>query len=97
MEMQLRFVSKEEAHQLIDSIPGNGVLIMTYDNDNGISNQGRYVRKKKGKKYVDKSNTLVLVDSRPILSLNLHNKIIKDLSTYKEENIVKSIMLAKLE
>ena len=97
MEMQLRFVSKEEAHQLIDSISGNGVLIMTYDATDKISDHGKYVKKKKGKKYVNKSKTLVLVDSKPILALNMHNKTIKYLSTYNGENIVRSIMLAKLE
>lgn len=97
MEQQLRFVSKEEAHRLIDDIPGEGVLILTYDNVIGISDQGRYVKKKRSKKYVDKSATLVLVDSRPILTLNLHDKIINDLSGYNRENIVRSIMLAKLE
>lgn len=97
MEKQLRFVSKEEAHKLIDESPGNNVLILTYDNIIGMSNQGKYVKKKKSKKYVDKSETLVLIDTRPILTINLHNKIIKDFSGYNREDIVKSIMLAKLE
>ena len=97
MEQQLRFVSKEEAHRLIDDIPGEGVLIMTYNKMIGISDQGRYIKKKRSKKYVDKSTTLVLVDSRPILTLNLHNKIINDFSGYNREDIVRSIMLEKLE
>lgn len=97
MEKQLRFVSKEEAHLLIDSIPGDCVLIMRYNNIIGISDQGRYIKKKRCKKYVDKSETLVLVDSRPILTLNLYDKIIKDFSGYNRENIIRSIMLAKLE
>lgn len=97
MEKQFRFVSKEEAHKLIDESPGNNVLILTYDNIIGMSNQGKYVKKKKSKKYVDRSETLVLIDTRPILTINLHNKIIKDFSGYNREDIVKSIMLAKLE
>lgn len=97
MEKQLKFVDKEEAHKLIDKMPGDSVLILTYDNVIGMSDLGKYVKKKKGKKYVDKSNTLVLVDSRPILTLNLHDRIIKDLSGYSRENVVKSIMLAKIE
>lgn len=27
MEKQLRFVSKEEAHKLIDEMPGDGILV----------------------------------------------------------------------
>ena len=97
MEGWLRLVSKEEAHKLIDESPSNNVLILTYDKNIGMSDQGRHVKKKRSKKYVDKSETLVLVDTRPILTINLHDKIIRDLSGYNKENIVRSIMLAKLE
>lgn len=97
MEKQLRFVSKEEAHKLIDEMPGDGILVMTYDSFIGISDKGKYVKKKKSKRYIDKSKTLVLIDNSPILALNLHDKIIKDLTRYNRENVVKSIMLAKLE
>lgn len=97
MERQLRFVSKEEAHKLIDEVPGNGVLILTYGDAIGMSDHGKYVKKKKSKKMIDKSATLVLADSRPIVTLNLHDKIIKDFSEYNGENIVKTIMLSQLE
>lgn len=97
MGKQLRFVSKEEAHQLIDEMPGDCVLVMGYNNIIGMSDRGRYIKKKRSKKYVDKSETLVLVDSRPILTLNLHDKIIKDFSGYNREDIARTIMLAKLE
>lgn len=97
MGEQLRFVSKEEAHKLIDGMPGNCVLVIKYNNIIGMSDNGKYVKKKRSKGYVDKSETLVLVDSRPILTLNLHDKFIKDFSEYNRENIVRSIMLAKLE
>lgn len=97
MERQLRFVSKEEAHKLIDESTGNNVLILTYNHVIGISDQGKRVKKKRSKKYVDKSETLVLIDTRSIVTINLHDKIIKDLSSYNREHIVKSIMLARLE
>jgi hypothetical protein len=93
MGEQLRFVSKEEAHKLIDAMPGNCVLVIKYNNIIGMSDNEKYVKKKRGKRYVDKSETLVL----PILTLNLHDKFIKDFSEYNRENIVRSIMLAKLE
>lgn len=54
-------------------------------------------KEKKSKRYVDKSKTVVLVDSKPIMVLNLHDQFIKDFSEYHRENIVRSIMLAKLE
>lgn len=97
MEKHLRFISKEEVHKLIDESPGDCVLVLTYDNTIGISKLGKKVKKRKSKKIVDKSKTLVLVDSRPILAINLHDKIIRDFSEYNKENIVRSIMLAKLE
>lgn len=97
MERQLRFVSKEEAHKLIDEAPGNEVLILTYNNVVGISNHGQYVKKRKSKKMIDKSTTLVLADSKPIVTLNLHDNIIKDFSEYNRKSIIKTIMLAKLE
>lgn len=97
MEKQLRFVSKEETHKLIEELPGDSVLIMTYNSDFGISDSGKCIKKKKSKRYVDKSKTVVLVDSKPIMVLNLHDQFIKDFSEYHRENIVRSIMLAKLE
>lgn len=97
MENQLRFVSKEEAHELIDKMPGDGIFIVKYNKIIGISDKGKYIKKNKGKKYVDKSDTLVLIDNRPILTLNLHDRIIPNFSDYNRENITRSIMLAKLE
>lgn len=98
MEKQLRFVSKEDAHKLIDKIPGKGVLIMTYDSSVGISDKGKYIKKKKSKRYVDASKTLVLVDSRPVMMLNLHDRLIQDLAAgYNREGIIRSIMLVELE
>ncbi len=97
METQLRFVSKEEAHKLIDDAPGDGVLVLTYNQIIGVSDHGKYIRKKKSKKLVDKSVTVVLTDSKPVATLNLHNRLIKDFSEYHRENIVKTIMLSKLE
>lgn len=97
MEKQLRFVSKEEAHRLIDKMPGNNVLIITYDNSMGISDDGKFIKKKKSKRYIDKSKTMVLVENSPLMMLNLHDRFIKDFSEYNRENIVRSIMLAKME
>ncbi len=97
METQLKFVTKEEAHEMIDNAPGNNVLILTYNQKIGISNAGEYVKKKKGKKLVDNASVLVLADNNPIMTLNLHNNFFGDFASYKKEDIFKSIMLANLE
>lgn len=47
--MQFRIVSKEEAHKLIDDVPGNKVMILSYDSVIGISNYRKFIKKKKGK------------------------------------------------
>ena len=51
MEKQLKFVGKEEAHKLIDKMPGDSVLILKYNNIIGMSDRGKYVKKKRSKKY----------------------------------------------
>ena len=38
MKTQFKFVTKEEAHKMIDNVPGNNVLILTYDKRIGCSN-----------------------------------------------------------
>ena len=97
MEKRLRFVSKEEAHKLIDEVPGNRIIVLTYNNFIGISDHGKYIKKKKGKKFVDKSESLVLADNNPVMVLNLHDKIINDFACYNKEKLIKAILLPKME
>lgn len=97
MTMQLKFISKEDAHKLIDEVPGDGIMILQYDNFCGISDTGKYIRKRKGKNYVDKASVLVLARNDPISMLNLHQRYFSDFSDYKREKIVRSILLPKLE
>lgn len=93
--MQLKIVSKEDAHRMIDEAPGNVVKILTYDNRIGISNIGITIKKRKGKKLIDKSKSIVLIDSNPIQMLNLHKNRLSDLKNYKREEIIKSIIFSK--
>lgn len=72
-------------------------MILTYDEEIGISNFGEYIKKNKGKRLVDKAKVLVLADNNPIMTLNLHNNFFSDFSCYNRNDIVRSIMLAKLE
>lgn len=46
---------------------------------------------------VEKSSVIVLSQNNPVTMLNLHNKFFSDFSNYNRENIVKSILLPKLE
>lgn len=96
METQLSFMTKEEAHRLIDSINGDGVFVLTYSSKRGISDNGRYVNKKKGNRYIDKANVLVLAKSQ-ITTLNLHDNFFTDIEEYKREGITRTIMLPLLE
>lgn len=95
METQHRFVSKKEAYKIIDNAPGIRVMIFTYNKKTGMSDNGRYVKKNKGKKLVDKAKVLVLTENSLIMTLNLYGRIFYDFSCYDKENIYKSIMLAK--
>lgn len=96
METQLKLVTKEEAHKLIDSIQSDSIFILTYDEKIGMSDNGRLVKKKKSKKLVDKANGLVLSQNR-ITTLNLHENFLKDIENYKRNGIVRTIMIPQLE
>lgn len=97
METQRKFVSKEEAHRLIEDAPGNKVMLIQYNGILGISDCGKYIKKKKGKKFVDKSSVVVLIQNNPIMTLNLHQKFFSDFCNYDREDIVRKILLPKLE
>lgn len=96
MGKQYRIVTKEEAHKLIDASPGDVVMVMTYNSFCGISDNGKKVKKKKGKKLTDEASTIVLCENNPIITLNLHKKFFTDFSQADREKIVKSILLAKV-
>ena len=100
MEAQLSFMTKEDAHKLIDSIPGDGVFILTYSMKAGISDNGKYIKKKKGNKYVDKAKTVVLSKSK-ITTLNLHDKFFNNFEEckgeYLKDGIVKTIMIPQIQ
>ena len=94
--MQLSFISKEDAHKIIDSIPGNGIFVLTYNEKLGMSDNGKYIKKKSGNKMVDKAKVVVLSESQ-ITTLNLHDVFFNSFEEYKREGIVKTIMIPKLE
>ena len=96
METQLKYVTKEELHKMIDEMPEELLMVLTYKKDIGMSDNGKMLKKKKGNKYVDKAKTLVLSKSQ-VATLNLHDKFLSELDGNKREGIVRTILLPKLE
>lgn len=97
--MQLKLISKEEAHKMIDAVPGNTVMVIQYNTFLGLSNCGKHIKKWRSKKYVDQSSMVVLSQDDPIIRLNLHKKCFNDICNYNRTdriNKTKSILLPKL-
>lgn len=95
MDTQLRYVTKKELHKMIDEIPGDGLMVLTYRKDIGISDHGRMINKKKTKVIVDKATIIVLSESKPIRKVDLEGDFCK--IPYINNNVIKSILLPQLE
>lgn len=96
MEAQLSFMSKDDAHKFIDSIPGDGVFVLTYSEKTGKSDSGKYINKKKGNKLIDKAKVVVLSESQ-ITTLNLHDVFFNSFEEYKREGTIRTILFPQLE
>ena len=96
METQLRYMSKEELHKMIDEIPEEELMVLTLRKDSGISDNGKMVKKKKTKMFIDRSTLIVLTESNPIRKVDLEGAFYK-IPCIKNKNIIKSILLPKLE
>ena len=95
MDTQLRYVTKEELHKIIDEMPGDKLMVMTYEKDTGISDKGRMIKKKKAKVYVDKATIIVMTESKPVRKVDLEGNFFK--LPYMNNNIIKTILLPQLE
>ena len=93
--MQLRYATKEELHKMIDEIPEEEIMVLTYKKDNGISDNGKMLKKNKTKKLVDKATILILSDQNPIRKIDLEGNF--GWLNINRDNIVKSILLPQLE
>lgn len=93
--MQLRYVTKEELHKMIDEIPEEEIMVLTYKKNNGISDNGKMLKKNKTKKLVDKATILILSDQNPIRKVDLEGNF--GWLNINRDNIVKSILLPQLE
>ena len=95
MDTQLRYVTKEELHKIIDEMPGDKLMVMTYEKDTAISDKGRMIKKKKTKVYVDKATIIVMTESKPVRKVDLEGNFFK--LPYMNNNIIKTILLPQLE
>ena len=95
MDTQLRYVTKEELHKMIDEMPGDELMVLTYKKDTGISDNGKMVKKKKTKVYVDKATIIVMSESKPIRKVDLEGNFFK--IPYMNNSIIKTILLPQLE
>ena len=92
MGTQFKHVSKEEVHRMIDNIPEEELMVLTYRKDTGISDNWKRIKKKKTKILVDKATILILTDGKPIRKIDLEGNFGKFISI-KMENIIKTILL----
>lgn len=97
METQLRFVSKIEAHEMIDRFPGKKIKIITYNDKIGISRRGRFIDKKNGKKIINRAAVLILAENKLIKTLNLQGKFLDSFIFYGRRSTSKLILLEKEE
>ena len=96
METQLRYVTKEELHKMIDEIPEDELMVLTYKKDMGISDNGKMVKKKKTKILVDKATIIIMTETKPIRKVDLEGDFYK-FPNIKRNNLIKSILLPRLE
>ena len=96
METQLRHVSREELHKMIDEIPKEELMVLTYRKDIGISDNGKMMKKKKTKVLVDKAMILILTESKPVRRVDLEGNFNR-FAMNNRCNIIKSILLPQRE
>ena len=96
MKMQLRYISKQELHKMIDEIPEEKLMVLTYKKDIGISDNGKMLKKKKTKKLVNDATLLIITESNPIRKVDLEGNF-GLFKTINRENIIKTILFPQLE
>ena len=94
--MQLKYMRKEELHKMIDEIPEEKLIVLTYKKDSGISDNGKMLKKKKTKKLVDKATLLIMTESNPIRKVDLEGDF-GFFKTINKDNIIKTILFPHLE
>ena len=81
---------------MIDEMPEEKLMVLTYKKDNGISDNGKMLKKKRTKMLVDKATILILTETKPIRKVDLEGNF-GLFKTINRENIIKTILLPQLE
>ena len=90
-----RYMSKEELHQMIDELPYEEVMVITYREDTGISDNGKFLGKKKTKNLANKANVIIITESKPTRKVDLKGDF--GIFPMNKAKIIKSILIPKLE
>lgn len=95
MEKQPKRVTKEELHKIIEELPYEEFFIIDYEKETGISNTGKFIKKKKTKQYVDKAKAIMMIDSKPVRRVNLEGNFTR-FPNINREHIIKSILIPQI-
>lgn len=95
MEAQLRHVTKEELHKMIDELDEEEIMVLTYRKDTGLSDTGKMLKKRKTKTLVDKATILILTEQNPIKKVDLEGDfgLFKNINKGNKGNVIKTILL----
>ena len=94
METQLKYVTKEEIHKMIDEVPEDKLMVLTYRKDTGISDNGKMLKKKKTKTLVNRATILILSEQNPIKKVDLEGDfgIFRNIN---KGNVIKTILFPR--
>ena len=94
METQLKRVTKEELHRMIDEVPEDELMVLTYRKDTGISDNGKMLKKKKTKTLVNRATIFILSEQNPIKKVDLEG----DFGIFRNinrGNVIKTILFPR--
>ena len=82
--MQVCRIDKYEAHDFIDMAVGNKIMLLSFDKKKGISGSGKRIRKKKGKRLVDRASIIIYSETEYTKKLDLWG-----------ENLVNTLLISQ--
>ena len=80
--MQVCRIDKYEAHGFIDGTLGNKIMLRSCDRKRGITGPGRRIRKKRGKRLVDRASIIIYSETEYTKKLDLW-----------DENLVNTLLI----
>lgn len=82
--MQVCRIDKYEAHDFIDRAVGNKIMLLSFDKKKGISGSGKRIRKKRGKRLVDRASIIIYSETEYTKKLDLWG-----------ENLVNTLLISQ--